>query len=400
MKKSRFIFHKLPKISWKSCTFTDKLSQITFQEMKRATLLTSFIACIFAVSAQTIVTSYTPGVSTEGAAYYLPKTAINIHITLEKTAYTPGELCQYADRYLRVSGISDKEDLRYVIKEVTLEPVGLPDKDKLYHIAFNPKSIAPFVELDPAGVLLAVNTTNAQVAAKVAASAEPVEEERARQLNPRTYMTEEMLVTGSKAKLAELVAKEIYNIRESRNLTLRGQNENMPKDGAGLQIIVDNTNEQEEALMQLFVGVTSTEYTTHTFQILPDGEADRLLFGRFSRKLGVLHQDDLGGSPLYVDIKSRNMVPEMPADSVADKGKKKRKFVEAKKAEKWDGIVYNLPEQASVKVYTNSTTLAERLIPIAQFGNTETLSKKLFSKKTDVKVTFDPTNGALLKIEE
>lgn len=364
--------------------------------MKRATLLTSFIACIFAVSAQTIVTSYTPGVSTEGAAYYLPKTAINIHITLEKTVYTPGELCQYADRYLRVSGISDKEDLRYVIKEVTLEPVGLPDKDKLYHIAFNPKSIAPFVELDPAGVLLAVNTTNAQVAAKVAASAERVEEERARQLNPRTYMTEEMLVTGSKAKLAELVAKEIYNIRESRNLTLRGQNENMPQDGAGLQIIIDNMNEQEEALMQLFEGVTTTETITHTYQILPEGEVDRLLFGRFSHKLGVLHKDDLGGSPLYLDIKSRNTVPVVPVDSVADTGKKKL----VKKAEKWDGIVYNIPEKATVKVYTNLTTLAEQPVSIAQFGNVETLSKKFFSKKAGVKVTFDPANGALLKVEE
>lgn len=365
--------------------------------MKRTTLLASFIVCVFAaVSAQTVVTSYTPGISAEGAAYYLPKTAINIHVTVEKTVYTPGELCQYADRYLRINGISDKEDVYYRISSVSLEPEGLPDTDRLYHIAFDPKSVAPLVELDAAGILLAVNTTNTQVAHKAVA---PVGEE-AKPLNPRAYMTEEMLMTGSKAKMAELVAKEIYSIRESRNLTLRGQNENMPKDGAGLQIIVDNTNEQEEALMQLFVGVTSTEYTTHTFQILPDGEADRLLFGRFSRKLGVLHQDDLGGSPLYIDIKSRNMVPEMPADSVADKGKKKRKLVEAKKAEKWDGIVYNLPDQASVKVYTNSTTLAERLIPIAQFGNTETLSKKLFSKKTDVKVTFDPTNGALLKIEE
>ena len=365
--------------------------------MKRTTLLASFIVCVFAaVSAQTMVTSYTPGISAEGAAYYLPKTAINIHVTVEKTVYTPGELCQYADRYLRINGISDKEDVYYRISSVSLEPEGLPDTDRLYHIAFAPKSVAPLVELDAAGILLAVNTTNTQVAHKAVA---PVGE-GAKPLNPRAYMTEEMLMTGSKAKMAELVAKEIYSIRESRNLTLRGQNENMPKDGAGLQIIVDNTNEQEEALMQLFVGVTSTEYTTHTFQILPDGEADRLLFGRFSRKLGVLHQDDLGGSPLYIDIKSRNMVPEMPADSVADKGKKKRKLVEAKKAEKWDGIVYNLPEQASVKVYTNSATLAERLIPIAQFGNTETLSKKLFSKKTDVKVTFDPTNGALLKIEE
>ena len=395
MKKYRFIFHKLPKMSWKSSTFTDKLRQITYQEMKRATILTSFLTCALAVSAQTMVSTYTPGVSAEGAAYYLPKTAINVHVAVEKTMYMPGELCQYAERYLRVNGISDKEDLHYQIKSVTIEPVGLPDTEKLYYIAFDSKTVAPLVELNPEGVLLAVNTTNTYVAGT--ASASVVDEVNT--LNPRSYMTEEMLMTGSKAKLAELVAKEIYNIRESRNLMLRGQNENMPKDGEGLQIIIDNTKEQEEALMQLFVGVTTTECTTHTFQILPDGEADRLLFGRFSRKLGVLHKDDLGGSPLYIDVKSRNMVPMVPVDSVSGKGKKK-KLVEVKKAEKQDGVVYNLPEKAAVKVYTNATTLAEQYISIAQLGNTETLSKKLFTKREDVKVTLDPTNGALLKIEE
>ena len=89
----------------------------------------------------------------------------------------------------------------------------------------------------------------------------------------------------------------------------------------------------------------------------------------------------------------------VPVDSVSGKGKKK-KLVEVKKAEKQDGLVYNLPEKAAVKVYTNATTLAEQYISIAQLGNTETLSKKLFTKREDVKVTLDPTNGALLKIEE
>ena len=94
------------------------------------------------------------------------------------------------------------------------------------------------------------------------------------------------------------------------------------------------------------------------------------------------------------------MVPVTPVDSVPDKGKKKKKLVEIKKAEKLDGLVYNLPEKAAVRVYTNTTTLADQYVSIAQFGNTETLSKKLFTKRKDVKVTLDPTNGALLKIEE
>lgn len=47
-------------------------------------------------------------------------------------------------------------------------------------------------------------------------------------------MTEEILIAGSTAKMAELVAKEIYNIRESKNSLTRGQADYMPKDGAAL----------------------------------------------------------------------------------------------------------------------------------------------------------------------
>ena len=388
-------FSQSDEISQKRCTFTDKIRIITYQDMRKGTILAALVAFGITASAQTTVTPYTPGVSTEGVAYYLPKTAINIHVTVEKTTYTPGELCQYAERYLRINGISNKEDIHYQIKEVVVEPVGIPDASKLYHIEFAANTVAPFIEIDNSGVLLAVNTHNPYTTVKEPTVASVVEST----LSPRNFMTEEMLMTGSKAKMAELIAKEIYNIRESRNLTLRGQNENMPKDGEGLQIIIDNTKEQEEALMQLFVGTTTTECTTHTFQILPDSEADRLLFSRFSRKLGILHKDDLAGAPIYIDIKSRNTVPAMPIDSIATTSAKSKKL-KIKKSNKLDGLVYNLPERANVKVYTNSTTLAEETISIAQFGNTETLSSTFFSKKKGIKVILDPTSGAIMKIEE
>ena len=38
-----------------------------------------------------------------------------------------------------------------------------------------------------------------------------------KKINPRDFLTEEILMAGSTAKMAELVAKEIYNIRESKN---------------------------------------------------------------------------------------------------------------------------------------------------------------------------------------
>ena len=73
-----------------------------------------------------------------------------------------------------------------------------------------------------------------------------------RKANPRDFLTEEILMASSTAKMAELVAKEIYNIRESKNALLRGQADNMPSDGAQLKIMLDNLNLQEEAMTEMF----------------------------------------------------------------------------------------------------------------------------------------------------
>ena len=367
-------------------------------DMKFRLTATLSLVCCVAAMAQTTITNYTPGISTEGAVYYLPKTAINISITTEKTTYMPGELCQYADRYLRITGISNKEDSYYALKSATLSTEGLPDSEKMYHILFAPNTIAPLVTLTEEGILHAINTS-ATEGEHPEAAPESTTLPATKTLHPRAYMTEDMLMTSSKAKLAELVAKEIYSIRESKNLIIRGQSEHMTKDAESLQIILNSLKEQEEALTQLFTGTTTTETITQTYQVIPGESAERVILGRFSRKLGLLHGDDLAGSPIYIDIKSKQTVPApiiIPVEETAS-----TKLVKKKKDEnRQDGLVYNLPGKADVKVYTNTRTLTEGVLTLAQLGNTETLSSTLLTKKKDIKIVLDPVTGALLRVEE
>lgn len=348
--------------------------------------------------AQTTITTYTPGISAEGAAYYLPKTAISISITTEKTTYIPGELCQYADRYLRINNISNKEDISYAIKSATLSTEGIPDESKLYHILFSTNSVAPLVTMTESGILQGINISTRELyPTSYTATTLPAIASK-KTLTPRSYMTEEMLMTGSKAKLAELAAKEIYNIRESKNLIIRGQNEHMPKDAESLQIILAGLEEQEEALTQLFVGTTTTETTTQTYQVIPESSAERVLLGRFSRKLGLLHGDDLAGAPIYIDIKNKQSLPSpivepTPTTSTSKKEKK------VKPENLQDGLVYIIPGKAEVSVYTNTKLLTEGALTLAQFGKTETLSSTLLTKKQNIKIALDPVTGALRQVE-
>ena len=90
-------------------------------------------------------------------------------------------------------------------------------------------------------------------------------------------------MASSTAKMAELVAKEIYNIRESKNALLRGQADNMPSDGAQLKIMLDNLNAQEEAMTQMFSGTRDKEEKTFTVRLTPDREFNNEVAFRFSR---------------------------------------------------------------------------------------------------------------------
>ena len=52
------------------------------------------------------VNPYAPGNMEEGVVYYLPKTQIEVKVTVTQITYTPGKLCQYANQYLKLQNIS------------------------------------------------------------------------------------------------------------------------------------------------------------------------------------------------------------------------------------------------------------------------------------------------------
>ena len=185
---------------------------------------------LFTANAQTSTSSYQPGVTSEGMVYFLPKTAVRIVVQVEKTTYTPGEFCKYADRYLRLRDVGSEPSVSYRITDLRIEPVAMADTTKGFSVKFDPKSVAANIALSDDGILLAINATPKPADAAPAFRPAP----KPMMLNPRQLMSEEILAAGSTAKMAELTAQDIYEIRESRNLLIRGQADNMPKDGEQL----------------------------------------------------------------------------------------------------------------------------------------------------------------------
>lgn len=323
---------------------------------------------------------YTPG-SSEGIVYFLPKTVIEVKVIVTKVSYTPGEFCQYANRYLRLNNVTSQPNEYWEIKKIITQPAGIPDTNNAYTIKLKDKSLASNIELTKEGIIKAVNTT----APKDEETNDLQLEKPQKQTNPRNFMTEEILLAGSTAKMAELTAKEIYNIRESKNTILRGQADNMPKDGASLKLIMDNLDKQEQALTQMFKGITSREDKVFTFRIEPE-EINNQTVCRFSQKLGILGADNLAGEPIYISIKNTGMLPVNP-----EPDNKKKKL---------DGIIYNIPGKAEVNVTFREKKMFKGEVSVSGFGNKEVLIDDLFNKKVNTRVIFNTTTGGILKIDK
>lgn len=349
--------------------------------MRKLIIATGLLMATSAYAQTEVITGVTHG-KDYGVVYALPKTQLEIEIQANKVNYTPGEFSKYADRYLRLTNVSAEPEEFWELTSVKVKPVGVPNNNATYFVKLKDKTVAPLIELTEDGIVKSINVPYTKEKVAKPASTAPTFQKKA---NPRDFLTEEILMANSTAKMAELVAKEIYNIRESKNALLRGQADNMPSDGAQLKIMLDNLNLQEEAMTEMFSGTRDKEEKTFTILLTPEKEMNNEIAFRFSKKLGVVDDNDLAGVPYYINLKDLKSVT-IPQDD----GKKKKEL---------EGIAYNVPGKAMVTLTDGKKKLYENEISVTQFGIIEYLAPVLFNKNATIKVYFDPTTGGLLKVD-
>ena len=358
--------------------------------MKRISLTLIFTLFVFSpfhlLMAQTEVEPFVPGSTLEGICYYLPRTAFRVTVIAEKTTTRPGDFHKYADRFLRMPNVPTEESVQWSLKSITLEPYGKPDKNKAYSIKLKSKTVAPLVGLSRDGLLLSINCD----AQESFLPDLPKPEKGAAPENPRSYMTQEILAAGSTAKMAELCAQEIYDIRDSKNALIRGEADNTPKDGEQLKLMLEQLDKQASVLESLFCGTKQTDTEVFSFFYDPQQETDRDVLFRFSQKLGVVDADNLAGEPVTVSLKVLETIPStVPSEETA----KKRAKME-------HGVYYNIPARARLSIKYGSQEFAGMETPMAQFGIVEVLSNTLFDKKTTTQVTFFQTTGSTKDVME
>lgn len=357
-----------------------------YSYMKKIFCLLSLL-CSLSLSAQSV----------EGTSYYLPKVGTVFTVKVEKTTYTPGQFAPYARLYLK-KDVAQEAQTSYRLLGIEMTPVAAVDTSKHFTLTLGKKVNITKVAQADNGQLLAINA-EAQEAKPTLPTFIPAP--KATPLNPKDFMTEDILNAGSMPKMAELTAQEIYDLRDSRNQITRGQADFMPKDGQQMDIMMENLDRQEQALRQTFEGTVTKDTTWTTLSYLPVKEGEEVLF-RFSRRLGLLEKDDLAGTPYYIKVEDLHTLaapePE-PAEKKEDKNDIGLRVNQNDKIRLTVAAGDTALGNTGAGVGAPSATLATCELLAPQFGTVESLSGELFGKKQTTSLVIDALTGSVKKIE-
>lgn len=347
--------------------------------MKKYLLSIGALAMTFCLTAQEVKPVGVMEKKGFSIEYTLPKTAVRVVVTATKTETTAGAYAPYADKFLGISNAPQANQVTWQIEKTELDATAVPDTSRRYQIVFNEKGLMPTMYLSSAGSLVAVNAIpSADLPASPTSI--PVVISTPLKVRPQDMMNEEILNAGSAAKRAELVSREIFSIRESRQDLLRGEAATTPPDGVSLKLMLDNLDSQEQSLLSLFQGETTVTRYVREFIFIPsEASTDNVLF-RFSSHYGFVDSDDLSGAPYYMDVKIIEDTREIALD--------------LKKAQK--GIAYCEPGRALVTLRSGVGSLAEKEMKMSQFGRVNQLPINQFTdKKAPSSATFSAITGAI-----
>lgn len=318
-----------------------------------------------------------------GITYSLPKTSLIVEAEVTKVTCKAGPYYQYAEKYLAVQDAIAEDAVYYELGKVRLINRGVPDPDNTYIVEFKPGTVAPYAYLTEDGLLCSINTEYVPAEEKAEKKAVAAKQGAAQ----NSVLSEELLMAGSTARQAEVAAKQIYRIRESRMDILTGEADNLPPDGEAMKLVIQQLEAQEQTLSHLFTGTTEKTTDLYEVSVIPSDELDKEVIFRFSKQLGIVDADDLGGAPVYMNLIATERAPQLEPK-------------EAEKKEKsLKGIIYNVPGKAKVEITMGKRTLYKGEAQITQFGTQEGLAPVMFEdKKAPVKISFYPETGAIKQI--
>jgi hypothetical protein len=314
----------------------------------------------------------------------MPKTEFAIQMQYTVTTQTPGVFYQYAKRYLGAEQIITKASTQYSLDGIQISATTSADIDRAYQVPATKGWQTQLLSLTEDGRLLGYNIEANLPEPPVQVVNSSKHTVASTDVLP---LLEEQFIAGTTAKMAEGAAKQIYRIREMRLNLLAGEVEHVPADGKAMQLVLDELDKQEQALVALFIGTTYVSHHTHELTYLPANDSNKEILCRLSKHMGIVDKDDLSGEPIYLSL-------------TGHRSTLKNALIEADtKAPVPSQIYYNLPGTADVVLQYQNLQFTHS-ITVPQYGVAIPLALDLFNTKQHYRIYINPETGNILSIQQ
>lgn len=261
------------------------------------------------------------------------------------------------------------------VKAVSMKTVTVPDVNRRFAIEPMAKSPLNGIVVNEQGILCGVNITPSSPSI---ADIKQQKQEITKSETDLLPLTQEYMMAGSTAKMAEGAAKQIYDIRASRLNLLSGEMDQLP-DGEALKTMLCGLDAKEKELTELFVGSVRKNTKVYKLNLSPDNIVSNEVLFRLSATRGVVAKDDLSGEPYFISI-----TPEKIQMQERDPKAKVEKA----------GLYTVLPALTTVTVSDGVNLVLQQTIQMPQFGQLVTLPESLL-RTPGIKIIVDVPTGRI-----
>ena len=262
-------------------------------------------------------------------SYFLPQTEIVVEVSVKRTIQKNGRFANYAKRLLALNNAITSKSEKYELEKVNITYNIIPDTLKNFAVEINAKTTAYNLYLSQNKIIKGVNIASTSLSDR---NGLPLPRKTQNE-NPDTLLlfdysmlSEDALMATSEAKMAEIAAKQIFRIRESKMEILSGESEK-EYSGDALQLVINELDKIEKELVALFEGKSITFTETKIFRFIPKNRIENEVIFRFSPLLGIVEKDNLAGRAITMSVLPQNII-----NNLNEQNKKVKK----------NGICYNV----------------------------------------------------------
>jgi hypothetical protein len=354
-----------------------------------------------------------------GTFYALPRTIINVEVTIDKIENYKGPYAEYAMRYLGLKNVVESSTVEYKINDIKITTSAEPDPDQYYFVELNGRGgkagESSFLSLSESGLIIGTLGGNRDtLEKKIIIKNEQPGGVQEKDVFPEIFkystdmsvfekvdtiirrfsidtvtMEKQVLKRTMVEKSPEQKAKEaadfISKIKDNRfNLVSGFQEVNYNRET--LEYMDTQLKILEREYMKLFTGISIHRTLTFNYSYTPNPNQvnTEVPIFKFSRTKGVMDLDESGGKIITIRVQRSGTT-----SAVLNYLKK------SEDKSKVHGFYYRIPEQARVNVKVDENLQEETVCLVSQLGPVTCLPSDRWQ------IRFHPETGGirLLKID-